>query len=107
MIYSGKDGARHFSKPKVDEGILLKILANHSPLLSDFGAYESISRNQACHPQGLVHVLGLVSALVAVEKSCETHQGAMTRGYHSPSLQVFASIWGIPHYPVKHHSLPS
>ena len=68
MIYSGKGGARHFSKPKVDEGILLKIFANHSPLISDFGAYESISRNQACHPQGLIHVLGLVSALVAVEK---------------------------------------
>ena len=91
MIYSGKGGARHFSKPKVDEGILLKIFANHGPLLSDFGAYESISRNQACHPQGLIHVLGLVNALVAVEKSCEIHQGAMraamARAYQEePSL---------------------
>ncbi|CAJ1433808.1 unnamed protein product [Effrenium voratum] len=84
-LVAGKGGARHFSKPRVDADILFKILSNHSDLLSDLGPYENVSRTQACNPNGLVHVLGLVRALVQAEKSCEIHQSnlraALTRAY--------------------------
>ena len=90
-LVAGKGGARHFSKPRVDADILFKILSNHSDLLSDLGPYENVSRTQACNPSGLLHVLGLVRALVQAEKSCEIHQSnlraALTRAYQQdPAL---------------------
>ena len=71
----GKGGARHFSKPQVDIGILVRLLQCHSHLLASLGVYETISRSQACHPAGLMHVLELVKCIVEAEPTCEIHQG--------------------------------
>ena len=67
----GKGGARHLAQ--VDIGILVRVLQCHSHLLASLGVYETISRSQACHPAGLMHVLELVKCIVEAEPTCEIH----------------------------------
>ena len=38
-----KGGARHFSKPWIEPGLLLTVVAEHEDLVKDFGDYEVIS----------------------------------------------------------------
>ena len=71
----GKGGARHFAKPHVDEGLLLKVLSSNAEIVGSMGAYESVSKSQACNPQGLIRVLPLVKGLLRLEPTCEVHPG--------------------------------
>ena len=72
-----KGGARHFPKPVVDVGILHKLLGHYGDLLPNFGSYESISRNQATDPKGLMEVIGLLESIVKVSNTCEVHQSTL------------------------------
>ncbi|OLQ05274.1 hypothetical protein AK812_SmicGene11556 [Symbiodinium microadriaticum] len=71
----GKGGARHFAKPQVDEGLLLKVLSSHADIVASMGAYEAVSKSQAANPQGLIRVLPLVNGLLRLEPTCEVHPG--------------------------------
>ena len=73
----GKGGARHFTKPYVDAGILLKTLEVHSKLVTNLGPYESISKNQGCSPKGLLHCLPLVKGLLELQPSAEIHSSSL------------------------------
>ena len=72
---SGKGGARHFSKPVVDLGILYKVMKSHQDTISDLGAYETVSKNQATNFQGLVDILDLITDLTKVSPTCEIASG--------------------------------
>ena len=63
----GKGGARHFTKPHIDVGILKRELDKHKLLIQNLGAYESVSRNQAANPKGLIGVIDLVAALLVLK----------------------------------------
>lgn len=63
-----KGWAKHFPKPQVDGGIVLKCLSDNDHLVKDLGTYESLSRSSAVCPQGLVANMSLLRALVRVEK---------------------------------------
>ena len=73
----GKGGARHFTKPHIDVGILKRELDKHKLLIQNLGAYESVSRNQAANPKGLIGVIDLVAGLLVLEPSCEVHQASL------------------------------
>ena len=69
----GRGGARHFKKPYVETGLLLKLLKKHEDLLQDLKGYESLSRNSAVDPKALHRCLPLVEDIVALEPSAEVH----------------------------------
>ena len=73
----GKGGARHFSKPLIDQGLLYKVFYEHKGLVMDLKGYEVLSRNSALNPLALHQVLPLVDALVELECSCEIHSQTM------------------------------
>ena len=73
----GKGGARHTPKPQVDVGLLMKVFSRHLKVLKDLGPYEAVSKNQACNPAGLMHVLDMVKDLVDLEQTCEIHQSSI------------------------------
>ena len=80
---AGKGGARHFAKPFIDPGILFRVLHDHKELVQSMGIYDTISKNQALDPQGLVKMLPLLRALAKVEPTMEVHTGAMRQGLNS------------------------
>ncbi|CAJ1371788.1 unnamed protein product [Effrenium voratum] len=69
----GRGGARHFKKPYVETGLLLKLLKKHEDLLLDLKGYESRSRNSAVDPKALHRCLPLLEDIVALEPSAEVH----------------------------------
>ena len=76
---SGKGGARHHTKPWVDQGLLYAALVAHQDLVKDLGRYEHISRSNAPDPKGGHALPGLV------EGTCES--GALWRG-SQPTTQA-------------------
>lgn len=87
----GKGGARHTKKPRTEIGLLLKCFNSHISLVKDLGVYENISRNQACHPEGLFRCLPLVKGIVELEPTCEVHTGDLRAAVfqlviHSPAV---------------------
>ena len=74
---SGKGGARHFSKPLIDQGLLFQVFAEHKGLVCDLKGYELLSRNSATNPLALHQLLPLIDALVALECSAEIHAQTM------------------------------
>ena len=70
---SGTGGARHFSKPYIDSGLLFKVLETNIAILQNLGSYEHVSRSQAPCPKGLVWTMPLWKGLVTLEASGEVH----------------------------------
>ena len=70
---TGKGGARHLPKPFIDAGIVYDALSKHKELISNFGRYDTVSKNQGIDAAGLIQVLPLVQSLVKVESTCEIH----------------------------------
>lgn len=68
---SKKGGARHFSKPYIDQGLLFKALGQHVDLISDMKGYEILSRNSACDPKAMHALLPLVDALLELGPTAE------------------------------------
>ncbi len=77
MSQGGKGGARHFSKPYIDPGLLYKCLKDHEKIVQDVGPYETISRNQAIDCTGIVKILPLVHDLVGLANTCEINPGPL------------------------------
>ena len=69
----GKGGARHFSKPTTDSGLLLKALREHVSNVVDVGQYETTSRSGGCSPKGLVENADLLKAILKIEPTAEIH----------------------------------
>ena len=76
-VEGGRGGARHFAKPYVDSGLVLKVLTEHQATLSDMGSYELISRANAPDPKGLVQTMPLWAGLLRLESSGEIHSQPM------------------------------
>jgi hypothetical protein len=74
---SGKGGARHFSKPLIDQGLLYQVFAEHKELVFNLKGYELLSRNSAHNPLAMHQVLPLIDALVDLESSAEIHAQTM------------------------------
>ena len=68
---SKKGGARHFSKPVVDQGLLYRVFCEHQDLMVDMKGYEVLSRNSAVNGKALHQALPLIDALIALEPSAE------------------------------------
>lgn len=66
-----KGGARHFAKPAVDPGIILRIFKNHSALIANLGIYETVSKSGAVSPQGLLDCKALLQDIIEVAPTCE------------------------------------
>ena len=49
---ANKGGARHFSKPWIEPGLLLTVLTKHQDRVKDFGDYEVISAQGVASPKG-------------------------------------------------------
>ena len=73
---SGKGGARHFSKPVVNQGLLYKVFSEHQELVVDLKGYEILSRNSAINGKAMRRALPLIQALVELEPSAEIHAHA-------------------------------
>ena len=69
----GRGGARHFSKPYVDSGLIYKVLHDNQEILRNLGSYEHCSRANAPCPKGLVWTLPLWKGILKVESSGEVH----------------------------------
>ena len=67
---SSKGGARHFSKPFIESGLLLKVLLKHEALIKNFKVYELLSRNSAVDPSSMVHALEFVCDILELEPQC-------------------------------------
>ena len=61
-----KGGARHFSKPWTEPGLLLTVLAEHEDLVKEFGDYELISAQGAASPKGLMTALNFIMDLLEI-----------------------------------------
>lgn len=83
----GKGGARHAPKPHVDPGLLHTVFNNHLSLVRDFGSYEKVSKQQASHPQGLMHMLPLLKGLVDLEPLAEIHGNDIRQGLFNTLLK--------------------
>ena len=68
-----KGGARHFSKPYVDTGLVYTVLEDNKEILQDLRNYECTSKNNAPDAKGLVQTLPLWKGLLRLEKSGEIH----------------------------------
>ena len=68
-----RGGARHFSKPYVDSGLVYKVLSECQETLEDLGNYEHVSKNNSPDPKGLVKTLPLWKGLLKLESSGEIH----------------------------------
>jgi hypothetical protein len=68
-----RGGARHFSKPYVDSGLVYKVLSECQETLEDLGPYEHASKNNSPYPKGLVKTLPLWKGLLKLESSDEIH----------------------------------
>ena len=74
---AGKGGARHFSKPLIDQGLLYQVFAEHKDLVFNLKGYELLSGNSAHNPLAMHQVLPLIDALVDLESSAEIHAQTM------------------------------
>ena len=98
---SGEGGARHTPKPQVDTSLLAQCFLTHKDLLAKLGAYENMSKNQACSPKGIVQVLPLLEGLVDLESTCEIHGSCLRAAImevltQDPGLNTTAfkgSVW--------------
>ena len=70
---ANKGGARHFSKPWIEPGLLLTVLTKHQDLVKDFGDYEVISAQGAASPKGLITALEFILDLLEICPACELH----------------------------------
>ena len=70
---SRKGGARHFSKPYVDTGLVFTVLEDNKDLLQDLKNYECTSKNNAPDAKGLIQTLPLWKGLLRLESSGEIH----------------------------------
>ena len=61
-----RGGARHKPKPRVDEDVLHRIFEVHKNHWVDCGVYESISKSQACHGEGLASRHDMIADLLEV-----------------------------------------
>ena len=66
-----KGGARHFAKPAIDPGVLLKILRNQTDNIKDLGPYETISKTGAVNPKGLLECRSFLQDIIEVVPTCE------------------------------------
>lgn len=76
---SGKGGHRHFPKPLVDSDLIFKVFAANEKTLRDLGSYESVSRQHAVDPAGLVKLYDLLKGIIKVERSAEVHAQALKK----------------------------
>ena len=68
-----KGGARHFSKPFVDNGLVYSVFVDNKDLLQDLKNYECTSKNNSPDAKGLVKTLPLWKGLLRLESSGEIH----------------------------------
>ena len=68
-----KGGARHFSKPFVDNGLVYSVFVDNKDLLQDLKNYECTSKNNSPDAKGLVQTLPLWKGLLRLESSGEIH----------------------------------
>lgn len=66
-----KGGARHFTKPAIDPGIILRIFKDHSALIANLGIYETVSKSGAVSPKGLLDCEALLQDITEVAPTCE------------------------------------
>lgn len=66
-----RGGARHFAKPCIDPGILLRTFKDHANTIKDLGTYETISKSGAVNPQGLLHCKGLLQDIIEIAPTCQ------------------------------------
>ena len=66
-----KGGARHFTKPAIDPGIILRIFKDHSALIANLGIYETVSKSGAVSPKGLLDCKALLQDITEVAPTCE------------------------------------
>lgn len=66
-----RGGARHFAKPSIDPGILLRTFKDHANTIKDLGTYETISKSGAVNPQGLLHCKGLLQDIIEIAPVCQ------------------------------------
>ena len=81
-----RGGARHFSKPYVDSGLVYKVLSECQETLEDLGNYEHVSKNNSPDPKGLVKTLPLWKGLLKLESSGEIH----TQPLRTALISLFA-----------------
>lgn len=93
---TSKGGARHFSKPFIESGLLLKVLLKHEALIKNFKAYELLSRNSAVDPSSMVHALEFVCDILGLEPQCEIHPSPLRNGLLS-MLQSKPSVNNTEH----------
>ena len=93
---SNKGGARHFSKPFIESGLLLKVLLKHEALIKNFKVYELLSRNSAVDPGSMVHALEFVCDILELEPQCEIHPSPLRNGLLS-MLQQKPSVNNTEH----------
>ena len=72
-----KGGPKHFAKPAIDLGILLKILKNNSETVKNLGLYETISKTAAVNPKGLLKCKGLLQDFIEATPTCEVSSQAL------------------------------
>ena len=72
-----KEGPKHFAKPAIDLGILLKILKNNSETVKNLGLYETISKTAAVNPKGLLKCKGLLQDFIEATPTCEVSSQAL------------------------------
>jgi len=68
-----KGGARHFSKPYVDQGLAQSVLQDNKELLQDLKNYKCTSKNNSPDAKGLVQTLSLWKGLLGLARSGEIH----------------------------------
>ena len=66
-----KGGARHFTKPAIDPGIILRTFKDHSALIANLGIYETVSKSGAVSPKGLLDCKALLQDITEVAPTCE------------------------------------
>ena len=66
-----KGGARHFTKPAIGPGIILRIFKDHSALIANLGIYETVSKSGAVSPKGLLDCKALLQDITEVAPTCE------------------------------------
>eukprot|EP00438_Fugacium_kawagutii_P029461 Skav209228 [mRNA] locus=scaffold293:121256:122537:- [translate_table: standard] len=66
-----RGGARHFAKPDVDPGVLLRTLRDHAETIKDLGTYETISKAGAVNPKGLLYCKSLLQDIIEIAPTCQ------------------------------------
>eukprot|EP00438_Fugacium_kawagutii_P003468 Skav217399 [mRNA] locus=scaffold532:724880:732954:+ [translate_table: standard] len=66
-----RGGARHFAKPDVDPGVLLRTLRDHAETIKDLGTYETISKAGAVNLKGLLYCKSLLQDIIEIAPTCQ------------------------------------